>query len=496
MRSLNVATRARLGASAAMLLLGSCASVTPSPTPTSTPLPATATSTLTPLPTETVAPTPRPAPARPLYSLATVIEFDAHTLSVDETIVYPNRTGEQLTGLVLAIVPNLWPDCFRLDELRVDGVPATEYSITGQRLDLLLPNTLMPDSTVTVSIRFSLSLPFIQAVDPNVSRPRIFGYSKLQMNLTNWYPFVVPHVGGEWILHEPWYYGEHLVYEAADFVVDVRFSDAASAPVVAASGSPQPQADFTRYTLTSGRTFAISASREFQVATLQAGDVTVASYAFPFFQGESQAAAQVSAQALELYSQRFGPYPHKTLSVVMGDFNDGMEFSAFFFLPKDFYNLYNETAPHSYLVSVAVHETAHQWWFEQVANDQALQPWLDEALATYSERLYYETYRPDQLGSWWGYRIDFFNPQGFVDVPIFKFQGFRPYTDAVYFRGAHFLEDLRTRIGDEAFFAFLQDYLARERMLLASPVDFFGILRSHTQTDYADLVRQYFQNTY
>jgi hypothetical protein len=425
-----------------------------------------------------------------------MIDFDAHSLSVEETIVYPNRTGGQLTGLVLAIVPNLWPDCFRLDSLSIDGAPVTDYSIAGQRLDLFLPNTLMPDATTTITVRYALTLPFIQEVDPNLSRPRIFGYSRLQMNLTNWYPFVVPHEGGDWVLHDPWYYGEHLVYEAADFVVDVRFANPANPPIVAASGAAEPQADFTRYTLTAGRTFAISASREFQVASLQVGGVTASGYSFPFFQGEGQAALRASAQALELYGQRYGPYPHRTLSVVMGDFNDGMEFSAFFFLPKDFYNLYSETAPHNYLVSVAVHETAHQWWFEQVASDQALQPWVDEALATYSERLYYEVYRPDQLSSWWAYRIDFFNPQGFVDVPIYSFQGFRPYTDAVYFRGAHFLEELRLKIGDEAFFGFVQDYLARNRAQIVSPVDFFGILRLHTETDYSDLVRQYFQNTY
>ena len=45
-----------------------------------------------------------------------------------------------------------------------------------------------------------------------------------RLNLTNWYPFVVPYINGEWILHEPWYYGEHLVYDAADYEVNVKFA--------------------------------------------------------------------------------------------------------------------------------------------------------------------------------------------------------------------------------------------------------------------------------
>ena len=179
----------------------------------------------------------------------------------------------------------------------------------------------------------------------------------------------------------------------------------------------------------------------------------------------------------------------------MGDFNDGMEYSGFFYLSRDFYSLY-DGSPRNYLTFVAVHETSHQWWFEQVGNDQAMQPWLDESLATYSERVYYENVHPDLIPWWWAYRIDFFNPQGFVDIPIYDGGGFRTYTNAAYFQGAHFLDKLRTLIGDEAFFAFLQDYLAQERGKIATSNDFFSILKKHTSTDYSELVRQYFQNVY
>jgi len=296
-------------------------------------------------------------------------------------------------------------------------------------------------------------------------------------------------------LHDPWYYGEHLVYDSADYEVNLKFADPATAPIVAASGVPEQQEGSTRYAITSARTFAISASRDFQVSSLMAGDVTVTSYYYPFYEGAGQAALQMSSEALQVYSQKFGPYPHKSLSVVMGDFNDGMEYSAFFYLSKGSYDLYTES-PASLLTALAVHETAHQWWFEQVGNDQAQQPWLDEALATYSERVYYENIHPDLVNWWWSYRVDFFNPQGFVDIPIYDGQGFRPYTNAAYFRGAHFLEELRARIGDEAFFAFLQDYLAQGRGKIVTSKDFFRILKTHTRTDYSDIVRQYFQNIY
>ena len=476
--------------------LTSCGTFASSPTPTlpptSTPPPA---ATMTSFPSPTVPPTPIPAPTRATYTLNTSVDYDAHTVAVDESIEYPNHTGGPLTSLVLAVVPNLWANSFALTSLSVDGVPVTNYTLNGQRLDLPLPIPLNPEKLAVLTIQYTLSLPFAEQEDPNISRPRIFGYTQAQMNLANWYPFIVPFMNGDWVLHEPWFYGEHLVYDSADYKVNLKFANPANAPTVASSGAPEADGDATRYTLTAGRAFVFSMSRDFQVATEQVGDVTVSSYYSPPSKAAGRAALTASAQAIDIYSQRFGPYPHKSLSLVMADFNDGMEYSAFFYLPRDFYNLYDNTIQ-NYLVFVAAHETAHQWWFEQVANDQALQPWLDEALATYSERIYYEGLSPDLVPWWWSYRIDFYNPQGFVDIPIYDGQGFRPYTNAVYFRGAHFLEDLRVRLGDENFFAFLQDYLHQENGKISTSADFFRILREHTKTDFSDLMRQYFQNVY
>jgi hypothetical protein len=477
-------------------ILSGCSSFAPDPTvtPTASLIP---TATATPMPTNTPVPTATPAPVleRAKYTLDTTIDYDAHTVTVNEKILYPNLTGNQLNTLVIAVVPNLWSGSFNLTGLSINGTPITTYTLNGQRLDIALPSFFKPDEVMTIDVQFSLLLPFAEQEDPNASRPRIYGYTKRQLNLTNWYPFVVPHINGEWVLHEPWYYGEHLVYDSADYEVNVKFTDPATAPTVAASGVPEQQEGFTRYTITAARTFALAASREFQISSLQVGDVTVTSYYFPFFEWGGQAALQASAEALSVYSNRYGPYPHKTLSLVMGDFNDGMEYSAFFYLSRDFYSLYDGTSA-NYLTFVAVHETSHQWWFEQVGNDQAQQPWLDEALCTYSERVYYENIHPDLIGWWWSYRIDFYNPQGFVDIPIYDGQGFRPYTNAAYFQGAHFLDDLRARIGDEAFFAFIQDYLAQGRGKIVTSNDFFRILSTHTSTDYSDIVRQYFRNIY
>jgi len=472
-----------------LLFLTSCnfsASQPPISSPVNT---LTPTLPVTETPTATI--TPIPIPEREKYTLDTTIDYDLHSVIVDETILYPNHTGQQLGSLTLAIAANLWQNCFYLDSITVGDTPVTDYILTAHRLEIPLPAPLKPDSVSTVTLGYKLSLPYMDQA--HSLRARIFGYSDIQLNLVNWYPFIVPFKDGGWVIREPWSHGEYLVYPIADFEVNLKFADPENMPVVASSGFAEPNGEFTCYTLTGARSFAISASREFQVSNMKVGDTTVYSYYLPIYQRAGEAAMVASAQAIQVFSQKFGVYPHKTLSVVIADFKDSMEFSALYFHSRSFYDLYDGT-PANYLTFVAVHETGHQWWFDQVANDQALEPWLDESLTTYSESIYYETLYPDMLAWWWSYRIDFFEPEGYIDIPVYDGQNDDNYKHIVYFNGAHFLQDLRQRIGDEAFQSFVQDYFVQNRGRIATREGFFRILDEHTDVDYSDIVRAYFNN--
>jgi aminopeptidase N len=219
----------------------------------------------------------------------------------------------------------------------------------------------------------------------------------------------------------------------------------------------------------------------------------VTSHYFPLHAAAGEAVLQTTVAALELYGELFGPYPRPILSVVEADFLDGMEYEGLYFLSKGFYNLYQGT-PGELLVAIAAHETAHQWWYARVGNDQALEPWLDEALCTYSERIYYENVAPEALEWWWAYRVNYYEPSGPVDGSIYNPGGFRPYRDAVYLNGAVFLEALRGVVGETAFFATLRDYAARYSGKIATGKDFFDVLREHTDADFNQLVKDFFQD--
>ena len=455
---------------------------TPAPVDTSTPTPPTAAVTLA-----AVSPTPtQQASDRTQYTFYLTLDYAGHNVAVNETIRYVNTTGQSLSDVVLAVEPNLWSNCFNLASLSQDEAEVTNYTLSGQRLTIVPDQPIAPGAVTTFKLGFSLSMP-VKHYDGT------FGYVSGQMNLTDWYPFIVPFISGNWVLHDTWSFGEHLVYEAADYDAYVKVTD--PNVVVAASAPGQADGETTHYHLEGARTFVLSASTLFQVDESAVGHVKIRSYHFPGDGGASQGVVWMATQSLGLYEAKFAPYPYESLSIVETDVPDGQEYDGLVFLSTGFYSSYGGSA-RSNLYTIGTHEIAHQWWFGLVGDDQATQPWLDEAMAVYSERIFYEYNYPNFGNWWWNFRVNYFGPQGYVDSSIYSFGTFRDYVDAVYLNGAVFLDHVRSRMGDEAFFAFLKDYASTYAHRIVTTSDYFALLRQHTKNDLSDLIQLYFQGSY
>jgi hypothetical protein len=441
----------------------------------------------------TLPPSPTAAPtqvvvaptARPQYLINATVDYAAHTVLVDEQITYTNQGADSLPQLVLAVEPNFWPGGFVLFSVTVNGVVDYDITLSSHQMTIALPQALAPGQAVAVSISFQLNVPV-------KASGLIYGYNDVQMNLVDWFPFIVPYLPAQgWVLHDVYPWGENLVYDSADFEVDLRFAGAA--PIVAASAPAEQNGEWTRYRLSGARTFTLSMSPHFE--TYQAASssgVPVTSYCYSGYSAACSAIAQTGAQAVSVYSSAFGPYPYASLAIVETVIPDGMETDGLVFLNSQYWARYDGTLANE-LTTLGVHEMAHQWWFGQVGNDQALEPWLDEALGVYSEHIFYENTAPGLLSWWWNYRVLFFEPSGWVDTTVYAGGSFRTYVNAVYLTGALFLQDLRDRIGDAAFFAFLADYAAREDRQIATSDGFFSILREHTDAYLDDLIAAYFQ---
>jgi len=491
-----------------LLVLTSCSS--PRVEPSSTPTIATQTPTIsatpedqaeatfTPTATATETPTPSPTPTTPpppeiQYVISTELDYASLTLTVAQFISIPNNSSTPLDEIMLIVPPNLYKDAFRLNSITWDNSQeVTDHNLRGSQLYIPLPEPLEPGMTKNILLYYELWLP------PNNSSsevgPTPFGYTTRQINLVDWYPFVPPYREGQgWMIREPWAYGEFFIYPAANFDVTITLKNLPQPMIIAASAPDSGEGETHRYLLEQGRNFVWSISPSYTMFEEQVNGTTIRGYVFLPDAIAGEQAFYATVNALQLYSELFGPYPHPMLTMVQADFDHGMEYQGLYFLNRGFFSSYDGTAG-SYLIAIAAHETSHQWWYGLVANDQAREPWLDEALATYCEYIFYEYYYPERLVDfWWDIRVNPYQPAGWVNSTIYNTAGYRDYRDAIYLQGAIFLNDLRNLIGDDAFFAFLKDYASTFTNQIATGNDFFRILAGHTDADFTPLLTTYFE---
>lgn len=452
--------------------------------------PVAAAPTSGPPPTPTV--TPMPVFENTTYQMDVFLNYAEHKVDVQQKVDYTNVTSETLPNLILNVHPNSGKKIFELNDIKVDmgdgELVKPEVFPLDVTLRVELPKELQPDGHVTLYMDYTLNLPKIEPSEEFSGSS--FGYSQRTVSLGNWYPVLAPYREEKgWYGLTQFPVGDPYVTEVADYSVTITATEGI---VIAGTGRETHSENRWQFEAEQARAFAFAASDKYLVSTAQAGDVTVHSYHFPTHEEAGQVALETATQALELYSELYGPYPYADYRVAETEFAGGMEFSGLTFLGSVFYDEYDGTSQ-TPLILLAAHEVSHQWFFDLVGNDQVTEPWLDEALAEYSSYLYYEHYLPDDVDWWWNYAVDQWAPTGIIDARIHEFRNNRDYLDAVYRRGAQFVHDLRATMGDPSFFAFLREYQRRYARQLVRSRDFFALVQEFTTADLVPLQEEYFR---
>jgi PAS domain-containing protein len=164
--------------------------------------------------------------------------------------------------------------------------------------------------------------------------------------------------------------------------------------------------------------------------------------------------------AIRALIDHLGPLPYEDLWVsVVPDQSDGIEYAG----AVQFGDV--ELDEQGWLIS---HELAHQWFYGLVGNNQARDPWLDEAFASFLQRLV------DDRDPWrHGWHDD--HADGELGRPMAfwaaRERPGRAYVEGVYARGAEALVAAREAAGTEAFDAALHDYLVANAHAIATPDD-------------------------
>ena len=467
----------------------------------------------TPLPTSTEAVEPaatqaptlvtRPAGAEiepaVRYRLVAELDWPARTVQVDERIELHNGTGAPLRELLFTVEANGDSELF--DNIQIatgSGATLDDYALNGATLVVRLPEPLAPEALLTLEISYALAIPTIRA-GYRYGHLGYLGYSHRQVNLGNWFPLLAHYdAANGWVSPLPHTVGEQAARRLADFDVTLRVTGAPDGLAVAAPGRVTRDDGEWRFVVEGAREFAMSLSDSFEVVrTRTASGVEVEVYTLAGTAPESaRHALQVAADALSLFERLYHwPYAHQRMIVVEGDFPDGMEFSGLVFVSSDWFRAW-QGVPNDWLTLITAHEVSHQWWYSAVGSDQGQHPYLDEALAIYSELLYFERYWPEHVTWWWDFRVNAYGPTGLVDGTVYDFHAPRPYINAVYLQGARMMQDLRNDLGDLAFFGWLQRYAAQMSGQLATPADLWGAMTGEEYAATLATRQRYLRNTH
>jgi hypothetical protein len=438
--------------------------------------------TQTPSPMYNCATEVAPDRADAQHTIVANVDYAARRANVSQSVNYLNRSGEPLATVVLNIEANAFDGLFEMDTLTV-GTRPVEYAIQSNRLTVMLPEPLPKNCEVRLNLKFLVEPPRI--VSGITAAKGYFGHSERQMNLSLWLPAVAPYRDGQWLVNRPQPVGEQTVLEVADWDVTINVSNANGDLRIAAPGRVQQTGNTQwRFQLAGARDFSLSMSENYRILRgLSKSGVEIEFYVFPdvirqgeggLLNGGDHALAE-AVRAFDQFESLFGDYPFSRFVLVQGDFPDGMEFSGLAYVSTAWFYGFDGKVT-NYLTVITIHEVAHQWWYTRVGNDAALLPWLDEALATYSEYIYYEEFYPELKNWWWDFRVGWYNPQGAVDSTVYEFSNAREYINAVYLRGVQMLHNLREDIGTDEFFNLLAAYSESASGRIATSEMFWELL--------------------
>ena len=429
-------------------------------------------------------------PGLSVYHIYFEISEDLALLTGHEEVLYTNREDEPLDEVFFRLFPNTAGGEARLSSIEVEGMevePLHEFGDSAARL--ILPERLLPGDDIVIEMDFRVKVALEMSGNYG-----LFGYFDDVLVLDEFYPVIPVYDDEGWNVEPLPPHGDASYFDASLYLV--RVCAPAHLALVASGVEVGREYEDGKQIVTfaagPARDFYLAGSSEYMVVSEMVGETRVNSFAFPERQERAELVLRIAADALSIYSERFGDYPYSELDIVSSPMlASGVEYPGITGISL---KLYDPDAivrglPSAVMLEGTVpHEVAHQWFYNPVGNDQVDEPWLDEALAQYCTGLYYDEIHGERIaseyrkGGWedsWG-RIEH------KDIPIGLASADyedEEYVPIIYGRGPLFLEALAEEMGQGVFDRFLRDYFQSHKWEIATTELFKQLAEEHCQCD-------------
>lgn len=344
-----------------------------------------------------------------------------------------------------------------------------------------LADPLEPTTSAKIYIEYSVTL-------PNISHR--FGYVDNNINLANFYPIACVYDENGWSKNPYHANGDPFYSEMANYYVNFSCDKNL---VCAFSGSAQEEIDENTkyYTINNMcvREFALMLSTDFQTLTTTNKDIN---YTYYYLNDDTpDKTLQCAIDCINTFSELYYPYPYSTYNVVQSNFlYGGMEYPMLSLVSNaiDNYDDY---------LNVIVHETAHQWWYSLIGNDEYTNPWLDEALTEFSTLLFYDNnpnYNLTHAGMIDGMQENYNlfvsvykDVLGEIDTSLTRNVSEYPtspeYTYCVYVKGTLMFDSLYQLVGKKQFLKSVKLYAKTYAYKISTPAGLISCFEKITKTN-------------
>lgn len=480
--------------------------------------------------------------SRHRYQIQLKIDFDALSYTGSERVRWVNRGNDATSVLYFHLYSNLRTDGsppsassvpdteseeprIEITEVRsaADGAPLI-YSIDdhGTTLRVSLREQIASGKSTEVVIGFKGNVPEVDSEETGLTshvvkqvsaairgerelrRPRDVNFRcRGVMLLGTAYPVLAVHNGDEWLRKLEPSVGDLIFNEVADY--EVKIEAAPGVVVFTSAWESQNKSDGEQSAVFSAgplREFAILAGRNLRSEQTEIGETTIRSIFVPEHATVGKRVLAMAADSFRIFRSKFGPLPFKTINIAEAPLAAGLgstEFSGLDVIASAFYVDFDSAAVRNLPEIIreqrpsveqslewgVAHLIAHQWWGAAVGNDPALEPVLDEAMASWSALLYFKdrygeqkaaALLEDQLQGVYRLYRTFGGEDMNANRPSRDYRNTFQYAAIVTTKGALMLVELQRVMGDEKLLAALRKYYQANLLEIAELDDLRGAL--------------------
>lgn len=426
------------------------------------------------------------------YRIEATLTFEKHRALITgiQRVRFTNRTPEPLPLVIFRLYPNFpaWGGAMTVEHVWVNEQPVVPaLSERDTTLSVPLSAPLPPGDNVEIAMTFEA-----RAERARYASYGVFGFSDGIFAGPEWYPALSVYRSGlGWWTDLPPVNSNLITSEPALFDIMLTVPQELTVITGGTTLDAHTQKDGTRtlHIVTGpARDAVIVASAEFQTLSASVDGITVQIAHLPGKESAAEFLLETAARALRTFDALLGPYPFAQLSIVEAFNFTGIEYPSLAVIAERHWQTPD------YLEHSLAHAIAHLWFNHVVGTDHLLEPWLDEALASYLEYVYVDAvYGAEAVRAMQDNDRAIYDaylrsgaPDPVLNQPAAAF-AHDNYDVLVYAKGPLFMLEIEQAIGHAPFLDALREFYERHRYQTGTTGDLYTTLVDETQADLDDL---------